>query len=74
MGRILGLLLVVAAIWATTEVYLHGTAGAFGGAFARIAGESATESDGRSLGLRMGDSVGRAHEEANARREQLLGE
>ena len=31
MGRIFGLLLVVIGIWAATEVYLNGTAGAFGG-------------------------------------------
>ena len=74
MGRIFGLLLGVVGIWAASEVYLHGTAGAFGGAFARFAGESATERDGRSLGLRAGESVGRAHDEAAARRERLLGE
>jgi hypothetical protein len=55
-------------------VYLHGTGGAFGGAFARLAGESATEQDSRSLGLRAGESVGRAHDEADARREKLLAE
>ncbi len=74
MGRIFGLLLGVVGIWAATEVYLHGTGGAFGGAFARIAGESATEQDGRSLGLRAGEAVGRAHDEGEARRERLLAE
>jgi hypothetical protein len=74
MGRIFGLLLGVLGIWAASEVYLHGSAGAFGGAFARFAGESAAPQDGRSLGLRAGESVGRAHDEADARRERLLGE
>ena len=74
MGRIFGLLLRVLGIWAASEVYLHGTGGAFGGAFARFAGESATEQDGRSLGLRAGDAVGRARDEADARRERLLTE
>jgi len=72
--RIFGLLLGVLGIWAASEVYLHGTGGAFGGAFARFAGESATEQDGRSLGLRAGESVGRAHDEADARRERMLAE
>ena len=74
MGRIFGLLLGVLGIWAASEVYLHGTGGAFGGAFARIAGESATEQDGRSLGLRAGDAVGHARDEADVRRERLLAE
>ena len=74
MGRIFGLLLGVLGIWAASEVYLHGTDGAFGGAFARIAGESATEQDRRSLGLRVGDAVGRARDEADARRERMLAE
>jgi hypothetical protein len=74
MGRIFGLLLGVVGIWAATEVYLHGTAGAFGGALARFGGESAQEQDGRSLGLRSGEKVGRAHAEAEARRDRLLTE
>ena len=74
MGRIFGLLLGVVGIWAASEVYLHGTGGAFGGAYARFAGKSATEQDGRSLGLRAGDAVGRARDEADARRERLLTE
>jgi hypothetical protein len=72
MGRIFGLLLGVVGIWAATEVYLHGTGGAFGGALARFAGEEAQEGDGPSLGLRSGEKVGRAHAEAEARRERLL--
>ena len=72
MGRIFGLLLGVVGIWAATEVYLHGTAGAFGGALARFAGEEEAEHDGRSLGLRSGEKVGRAHAESEARRDRLL--
>jgi hypothetical protein len=74
MGRIFGLLLGVIGIWVAMEVYLHGTGGAFGGAFAQIAGESATEQEGRSLGLRAGDAVGHAYDEGEARRAKLLGE
>ncbi len=72
MGRIFGLLLGVLGIWAASEVYLRGTAGAFGGALARFSGEEAAEHDGRSLGLRAGENVGNAHAEADARRERLL--
>jgi hypothetical protein len=74
MGRIFGLLLGVLGIWAAAEVYLHGTAGAFGGAFASLSGEEAADADVRSLGPRAGDEVGRAHAEADARRERLLGD
>ena len=72
MGRIFGLLLGVLGIWAASEVYLHGTDGAFGGALARFAGEEASPHDGRSLGLRSGEKVENAHAEAGARRERLL--
>ena len=74
MGRIFGLLLVVLGIWAMTEIYLHGTAGAFGGAFASVAGASASGGDMRSLGQRAGDSVRAAQAQDEARREKLLGE
>jgi len=72
MGRIFGLLLGVVGIWAASEVYLHGTSGAFGGALARFSGEEAGPHDGRSLGLRAGDKVDRAHAEADARRDRML--
>ena len=78
MGRIFGLLLGVLGIWAMTEVYLHGTAGAFGGALASLSGEAeaggGAGGDGRSLGQRAGDSVESAQAEADARRERMLGE
>ena len=74
MGRIFGLLLGVMGIWAASEVYLHGTAGAFGGALARFSGEAGAAADDRSLGLRSGDKVERAHAEADARRDRLLAE
>jgi hypothetical protein len=74
MGRIFGLLLVVLGIWAATEVYLHGTAGAFGGAYGRLSGDAASGGDLRSLGQRAGDSVRSAQAAEEARREKLLGE
>jgi hypothetical protein len=74
MGRIVGMLLVVLGIWAMTEIYLHGTAGAFGGALGSLSGESAAGGDTRSLGRRAGDSVRGAQAEDEARREKLLAE
>ena len=74
MGRIFGLLLGVLGIWAATEVYLHGTAGAFGGAYAQLSGKSAAGADTRCLGRRAGDSVRGAQAEDEKRRERLLTE
>ena len=71
MGRLFGLVLVVLGIWAMTEVYLHGTEGAFGGVLG--SGEQEPQ-DARSLGLRAGDAVGRARAQADARTERLLGD
>jgi hypothetical protein len=69
MSRLFGLVFVVLGIWAMTEVYLHGTEGAFGGLLG--SGEQAEEG-ARSLGLRAGDSVERARAEADARTERML--
>jgi len=72
--RIVGLLLVVVGIWAMTELYLKGTAGAFGGALAAAGEVSGTPGDLRSLGQRAGDSVRAAQAQEDARREKLLSE
>lgn len=36
MGRIFGILFIVLAVWTGVEVYTEGSAGAFGGLFARL--------------------------------------
>jgi hypothetical protein len=77
MSRLIGMLLMVVAIWVGVEVYLNGTQGAFGGALASLdgsAGTDATARDPRTIPQRAGAAVGRAHEEADQRRSRLLGE
>jgi hypothetical protein len=76
MGKIFGILLVVVGIWLGLEVYQNGIQGAFGGALATL-GSSADEHairDPRSVPQRAGDAVERAHAEAEARLERMLGE
>jgi hypothetical protein len=76
MGKIFGILLAVVGIWLVLEVYLNGTQGAFGGVLARLDG-SATEqavASPRSVPQRAGEAVERAHAEAEARLERMLGE
>jgi len=71
MGKLIGLLLTVAAIWVGLEVYQHGVGGAFGGV---LAGESAVAGPAPTTPQRAGAAVGRAHGEADSRREKLLTE
>jgi hypothetical protein len=76
MGKILGILLVVVGIWLGLEVYLNGMQGAFGGALASLEGSADEQAirDPRSVPQRAGDAVERAHAEAEARLERMLGE
>ena len=76
MGKIFGILLVVAGIWLGLEVYQNGIQGAFGGALAGLGGsaeEQATR-ESRSLPRRAGDAVERAHAESEARLNRMLDE
>ena len=81
MARLLGLALVVAGIWAMTEIYLKGTERAFGGLLASgSASEASADGDAGApaphptLGLRVKDSVARARAQEDARTERLLGD
>lgn len=76
MGRIFAILLIVCSIWAGLEVYQEGTSRAFGGAFAFLggSGEGQEDVDERSVPQRAGDAYRSAHDEADARREHLLGD
>jgi hypothetical protein len=71
MGKLIGLLLIVAGIWVGLEVYQNGVGGAFGGV---LAGASAEAAPAPTAPQRAGAAVGRAHGEADARREKLLTE
>jgi hypothetical protein len=80
MGRLVGLVLVVAGIWAMTEVYLKGTEQAFGGLLATGEASDAPGDAGggglprATLGLRVKDRVEAARQAENERTERLLSE
>ena len=80
MGKIFGILLVVVGIWLGLEVYQNGMQGAFGGALASLDGyidgyvDEQAARDPRPVTQRAGDAVERAHAEAEARLNRMLGE
>ena len=75
MGKAIGLLLAVVAIWITVEVYTQGVSNAFGGRFtALIGGGDAAEAPRGSTAQRVGNAVGRAHQEHEERYDSLLPE
>jgi len=76
MAKVLGILLIVLGIWAGSEIYTKGASHAFGGALVALGFEDRApdSADPQSLGQRSGDKVGRAHAEADARRDRMLAE
>jgi hypothetical protein len=72
MGKAIGFLLAVVAIWVTVEVYTQGVGNAFGGYFTPWIGDPSPER--RSTVQRVEQSVGRASSERDARYEKLLPE
>ena len=76
MAKVFGILLIVLGIWAGSEVYNKGAANAFGGALVALGfeDEAPDSAEPPSLGQRSGAKVGRAHAEADARRDRLLSE
>jgi hypothetical protein len=73
MGKAIGLLLAVVAIWITVEIYTQGTSNAFGGRLASVIGDGNAAPRG-STAQRVGAAVGRANQEHDARYEELLPE
>jgi hypothetical protein len=72
MGKAIGLLLAVAAIWVTAEIYTQGADAAFGGRLAGWIGSDDASAEPRgSAAHRAGEAVGRAHEQNEARYESL---
>ncbi len=67
MGRILGLALVVLAIWVGAEVYTHGVGGAFGGLLSSL--EAPAD---RSTPDRAADAFQRAYNTSERRVDQQL--
>ena len=75
MGKAIGLLLAVAAIWATVEIYTQGADNAFGGRLAAWIGDGDASHERRgSVAQRAGNAVGRAQEEHDERYEALMPE
>lgn len=75
MGKAIGLLLAVVAIWITVEVYTQGASNAFGGRFASLIGSGDSVQVPRgTTAQRVGNAVGRAHQEHGERYENLLAE
>ena len=76
MAKVFGILLIVLGIWAGSEVYTKGAANAFGGALVALGfeDEAPDSAEPQALGQRSGAKVGRAHAEADARRNRMLAE
>ena len=56
-GKLLGIVLLVAAVWVGIEIYTNGTDGAFGGIFARFGPPSPHAGEPGSVGKRIGAKV-----------------
>ena len=72
MGSALKIGAIVLAIWVGFEVHTNGVNGAFGGVFAS-ADTNEPEATG-SIAQRAGTSASLAHDEADERRQRMLGE
>ena len=67
--------IAVVAIWATVEIYTQGAHNAFGGRLAAWIGSGdASPERSESTRERVGNAVGRAHAEHDARYDELLPE
>jgi hypothetical protein len=73
MGKAIGLLLAVVVIWITVEVYTQGTSNAFGGRFSALIGDREPAPRGSTV-QRVGDAVGQAQREHEARYDELMPE
>jgi len=75
MAKLVGVLLMVGALWVAAEVLTQGTEGAFGGVLARLSGEPAPAPEERSwAGERARGAVDRARDQAERKRSRALGE
>ncbi len=72
MGGVLKIGAVVLAIWAAFEIHSNGVHGAFGGIFA--SGDASEAEESLGLPQRAGAAASRAHDEADERRQRMLGE
>ena len=75
MGKAIGLLLAVVAIWITVELYTQGASNAFGGRFSALfGGEDAAQAPRGTTAQRVGDAVERAQQEQESRYDELMPE
>jgi len=75
MGKAIGLLLAVVAIWITVELYTQGSSNAFGGRFAALIGsDDAAQAPRGTTAQRVGNAVGRAHQEHEKRYDDVIPE
>jgi hypothetical protein len=70
MSRLIGIILVVLAIWAGVEVYTKGIGGAFGG----ILGSTLDAPAARSTPDRAADAFQRAYNKSQQRVDRALGD
>ena len=71
MQRMIGIILIVLALWVGIEVYTEGTERAFGGLFASGSEEPDEQ---RSTPQRAADAVQRAYDKSAERIDRQLGE
>jgi hypothetical protein len=74
MGKAIGLLIGVLAIWVAVEIYTQGPDNAFGGRFATVIGSGDGVAKRGSTAERVGAAVGRAREQERERYDQLMPE
>lgn len=77
MGKAIGLLLFVLAVWTAVEVTMYGVDGAFGGRLAFLGGEQAVPADEEEpawVGMRARDAVESARDRRIDRVERQAGE
>jgi hypothetical protein len=76
MGKVIGIGALVLGLWCAVEVYNNGAANAFGGALTKIglADEAPETATPTTAGARAGSAANRAHQDADDRRNRLLGE
>ena len=75
MGRLFGIIVIVAGLWAAAEIYNEGTANAFGGVLARTGMVAQTKpGEDPRLGRRVGTKFGQSHADADTRRNGMLAE
>ena len=72
MGSVLKIAAIVLVLWVGFELHTHGVDGAFGGMFASA--NSSESKDTRTVSQRAGNSAAQAHQQADERRQKMLGE